>query len=104
MSAIVMIASYQSGTLNVVSALSFEDVKERLQGINKDQLLRALESLDANQAGMIEIPNQAGVIQGSESSWYVVAIFIILALCGSTDTGGVIDNICEAITVRGSLH
>ncbi|HZD34192.1 MAG TPA: hypothetical protein VE130_03220 [Nitrososphaeraceae archaeon] len=45
MSVIVMIAFYQSGMLNLVSALSVRDLKDHLQGIDEDQLLRAIESL-----------------------------------------------------------
>ena len=44
MSVIVMIASYQSGMLNV-NAISGKDIEKHLQGIDKDQLLRAFESL-----------------------------------------------------------
>jgi hypothetical protein len=40
-----MIAFYQSGMLNFVSALSVRDLKDHLQGIGEDQILRALESL-----------------------------------------------------------
>ncbi|HZD36452.1 MAG TPA: hypothetical protein VE130_14710 [Nitrososphaeraceae archaeon] len=115
MSVIVMIAFYQSGTLNLVSALSVKDLKEHLHGIDEDQLSRAIESLkprgidedqllhalkslDADQAGMIEVPNQA-------EYWYVVAIFAILAIGGLIcagehpgNGGQIIEDICDALT------
>jgi hypothetical protein len=43
-SAIVMIASCQSGMLNV-NAISAKDIREHLQGIDEDQILGAFESL-----------------------------------------------------------
>jgi uncharacterized protein (TIGR01732 family) len=47
--AIVMIASSQSGILNV-NAISAKDIREHLQGIDEDQILRAFESLKSGGA------------------------------------------------------
>jgi uncharacterized protein (TIGR01732 family) len=47
--AIVMIASCQSGMLNV-NAISAKDIREHMQGIDEDQILGAFESLKSGGA------------------------------------------------------
>lgn len=47
-SAIVMIASCQSGILDI-NAISDKDIREHLQGIDEDQILSAFESLKSGE-------------------------------------------------------
>ena len=72
MSVIAMIASYQSGMLNV-NAISGKDIEKHLQGIDKDQLLRALE--------LTGIDNGSGGYGGGFV--LILVLFILLVIIGA---------------------
>ena len=71
--AIVMIASSQSGILNV-NAISAKDIREHLQGIDEDQILRAFESLKSGESGSYGYG--AGFI-------LILVLFILLVIIGA---------------------
>jgi hypothetical protein len=80
MSAIVMIASYQSGILNV-NAVSTKDIRERLQGIDRDQILSAFESL------------KSGGVNNNNNQWLQgIDKDQILSAFESLKSGGVNNN------------
>jgi uncharacterized protein (TIGR01732 family) len=107
----LMIASCQSGMLNV-NAISAKDIREHLQGIDKDQVLNAFESLKSDRANnqwlqgidKDQVLNAFESLKSGESDSYaggfvlILVLFILLVIIGAgfgigDGTGGDEDQI-----------